>query len=70
MSEWCRITDYVVLAAVVVLVLYNVAAGVMGGGEATISARMQHHGSRFPIIVGLAFGVLCHWWWPVFGIKD
>ena len=60
------VTDYVILGVVVLLIIYNVVAGVLGGGEATISARMQHHGYRFPIIAGAVFGVACHWFWPVF----
>jgi hypothetical protein len=64
--NWPALTDRVILAAVVLLILYNVVAGTLGGGAATISARMQHLGYRFPIVVGAAFGVLCHWWWPVF----
>jgi hypothetical protein len=70
MPDWPTITDRVILFAAVALILYNVVAGVMGGGSATISARMQFHGYRFPILVGAAFGLLCHWWWPVFGPRQ
>lgn len=70
MPDLTTITDRVILLTVVALVLYNVVIGVLGGGPATISARMQHHGYRYPIIVGLAFGLLCHFWWPVFGPRE
>lgn len=65
--DWIRLTDMVILATVVFLILYNIAAGLGGGCHATISARMQYHGYRFPIVVGVVVGVVCHWWWPVFG---
>lgn len=68
--EWVRATNFVMLGAVTALLLYNVLAGVMGGGEATISARMQHLATRYPVIP-LAVGMLvAHWFWPVFGVRD
>ena len=65
-TNWQTVTDYVILGSVVALILYNVVAGVMGGGPATISARMQHYGYRAPMIVGVWFGLGCHWWWQVY----
>lgn len=70
MPDLTTITDRVILLTVVALVLYNVVIGVLGGGPATISARMQHHGYRYPIIVGLALALCSHWWWPVFGSRE
>jgi hypothetical protein len=70
MPDWPVLTDRVIFFAVVSLLLYNVVAGVMGGGTATISARLQHHAVRYPVIP-FAIGMLAgHWVWPVFGVRE
>lgn len=58
------------VAVFVGVVLYNVAVGMLSGGDATISVRLQHHARNYPIIAGLAFGILSHIFWPVRGIKE
>lgn len=68
--DWRSATDSILIATPVALCLYNVAARILGGGEATISARVQHYAVRYPVIP-FAFGFACaHWFWPVFGLKD
>jgi hypothetical protein len=68
--DFCRATDFVILAAILALVAWNVFAGIAGGGDATISARLQHHATRYPVIP-MAIGMLAaHWCWPVFGVRD
>lgn len=69
-TNWPEITDRVMVALVVLAVLYDVAAALMGGGPATISARIQHYSGRFPVIP-FALGMLAaHFVWPVFGLRD
>lgn len=68
--DWCRLTDLVILGAVVSLVLYNLIAGVCGGGVATISARMQHYSPRYPVIPMVVGMLAAHWFWNVFGLRS
>lgn len=63
--DWTAVTDRVLIATVVGLCLYDVAARVFGGNEATISARLQLHGHRWPIIVGAIGLIIGHIFWPV-----
>jgi hypothetical protein len=65
MPDLRTLTDYVIVATATLLALYDVVIRIVGGNEATLSARMQVHGYRWPIIVGAVCGLVCHCWWPV-----
>lgn len=69
MLNWPTITDRVILFTTVVLILYNIVACLLGGAEATLSARIQFHGYRFPVIPLAIGGVVCHWFWPIFSSR-
>src|SRR5262245_13731899 len=62
------LTDRVIIGVTVAPILYDVTVGVLSGGGAPISVRLQHHAARFPIITGVIFGLVCHWFWPVRGL--
>lgn len=66
MPDWPVLTDRVILGTTVFLAIYTIVATVCGGGPASISARMQHHGYRAPMIVGAWFALGAHWWWSVY----
>lgn len=52
-----QLTDMVLVGAVILLALYDLAALAIGGPEATISRRVLHWSQLFPMIP-LAAGVL------------
>jgi hypothetical protein len=70
MLDWPAITDRVIVASVAVAAIYNVAAGMLGGGDATISARLQHHMAQYPVIPMVIGMLAAHWCWPVRGIRE
>lgn len=70
MSEWCTVTDRVIVAMVAVIALYDIAACLLGGGEATISARLQHHATRYPVIPLVAGMLVGHVFWNVFALRN
>ncbi len=61
---WRRATVFFVVAVTVVVVLYDVAAVLMGGVDATVSRVLLTESGRHPWIPFL-FGVLCgHLFFP------
>jgi hypothetical protein len=63
------LTDKIILGTTVALVIYNIAVGLLSGGDATISVRLQYHAARFPALPFIV-GALCgHWFWAVRGIR-
>jgi len=59
-----QITIYILIAAIVLLIGWDIFAYIKGGGEATISSVILDTSKEFPPLP-FAFGVLCgHLFWP------
>jgi hypothetical protein len=68
--DWPAVTDRVIIGVTALVVAYDVIAVLVGGGDASISARLQHHAVRYPVIPFAIGGICMHVFWPVFGIRD
>ena len=63
--NWPRLTTWVILAAILLLGVYDVVAVVNGGVSATISYEVMQAGYHWPAIA-FAAGFLCgHWFWRI-----
>ncbi len=62
--QWRSATEYLIVINVIILALYDAAARLWGGNEATLSFVLQDAAYRWPMIA-LAVGLLCgHVFWP------
>ena len=62
---WTHATYALIIGATVVIILYDVAARIFGGNDATVSAVIYDASQMWPVIA-FAFGFVCgHWFWPV-----
>lgn len=62
---WRTATEYLIIANVVLVALYDVAARVWGGPEATISVVLYDATRAWPVIALAAGAIVAHIWWPV-----
>jgi hypothetical protein len=60
---WRALTEALVIGSVTALSLYDVAARVFGGNDATISAVVSDAGARWPVVVLVVGAVVSHWFW-------
>ncbi len=54
----------VIIAAVILLVAYDIFAVFSGGPQNTISWKLMTWSQRFPIIPFVGGVLAGHWWWP------
>ena len=60
-----KITEVIIIAAILGLVLYDVAAVLLGGNKSSISYVLYKAGKRYPIIGVVAGGLLAHLFWRI-----
>lgn len=61
---WRQTTEYFILGNVCISAIYAMIARIFGGTNATISVVMEESGKKYPIIVGVCFFLLAHWFFP------